>query len=165
MSQNPNLSFWNLSQSIPTKHFLLLSSPSQKTWHSTPVRLSFCGQNPISRHHVSNSANFKSPCNKVEQKQSLYLGIKSTQHQISLLNGYLGSSPRNNSGYPPITSIPRYQFVILISILIVNNPLRMYKLLSPISYLCMCLVQNILLIEFVLNKSGDLIPISRRIQR
>ena len=41
---------------------------------------SFYDQDLISRHHKSNSANPKSPCNKVEQKQSLYLGIKATQH-------------------------------------------------------------------------------------
>ena len=64
MSQNLNLSFQNLPQSIPTKHFLLLLSSFQKTWHPTHVYISFCNQNPISCHYISNSASSKSPQTK-----------------------------------------------------------------------------------------------------
>ena len=89
-----------------------------------------CGQDAISRYHIPNLENLKSPSNKVEQKQSLYLGIKSTQHQIFLLSGYPSNSPRNTFGYPPITDIPRYQSVVPISTSMVNNLPRIHKFMS-----------------------------------
>ena len=165
MSQNPNLSFWNLLQSISTNYFLLMLSSFQKAWHFTLVDLSFCSQDPTSHHYISKSTNFSSPCNKVEQKQSLYLGIKSTQHQISPSSDYPNSSPRNTFDHPPTTDIPKYQSIIPISISMVNNPPKMYKFLSPTFARIQSRMHKFLsLTEYVFNKSGDHTSISRKVQ-
>ena len=91
----------------------------------------------------------KSACNKVEQKQSLYLGIKATQHQISPSSGYPYSCPENTFGYPSTTNISRYQSAIPISASMVNNPSRIHEFLSP-TFTCIQ-SKNFPLTESVLN--------------
>ena len=73
----------------------------------------------------------QSPCNKVEYKQSLYLGIKATQRQISPSSGYPRGSPRITSSYSPTTEILRCQSIIPIYTSMITNPPSMHEFLSP----------------------------------
>ena len=103
----------------------------------------------------------RSPCNKVEQKQSYTW--ESNQHNTRFPHQavILVVLPKNTSGYPPTTDILGYQSVIPISTSMVNNsPKCISSCLPPSLYS----VQNFLLTQYVLNKSGDHIPILRKIQ-
>ena len=73
----------------------------------------------------------KSLYNKMEQKRSLYQGIKATQHQISSSSCYLANSPRNTSSYLLTTDLMRCQSIIPNSTSMVNNLPRMHEFLPP----------------------------------